>query len=194
VVDVKAEPLPTKEESLRQIAQEAAKKKSEVDGLEENKQAELHTIRQSERIKFREELREVLQTFGNAAGPEIDKLAKRYGYDIDRERALRARYAWKFTRTTMESKVRITRALDLPEAAILNFLSDEIHLQIGTREGPRNRNEVRIRAARMLLNFPLPATDATAGPAPSVRPNPGVAATKTPKRVPTDRGVDPGPR
>jgi hypothetical protein len=74
---VKAEPLPTKEESLRQIVEEAAKKQAEIDGYDEEKLAEIRALRQGERIKFREELRETLRSFGNNAGPEIDKLAKR---------------------------------------------------------------------------------------------------------------------
>ncbi len=50
-------------------------------GSSENKLAEFRAIRQSERVKFRDELRDALQSFGDQAGPEIDKLAKRYGYD-----------------------------------------------------------------------------------------------------------------
>jgi len=194
VVDVKTEPLPTKEESLRQIEEEAVKKQAEIDGLEERKQAEFRSIRQSERLKFRDELREVLQSFGNSAGPEIDKLAKRYGYDMDRKKFIRALNTWKFTRISTQAKVRFTRSLDLPETVILNFLSDEIHIQIGSREGPRDRNEVRIRAAKMLLNFELPATDATAIPVQSVRPNPGVASTRTPQRTTSGSGIGPRPR
>ena len=187
VIDVKAEPLPTKEESLRQIEEEAAKKKTEIDGFAENKQAELRAMRQSERLKFRDELRAVLESSGNRAGPEIDELSKRYGYDVDREKFVRARNVWRFTRKTLKEKVRFTRSLDLPESFILNFLSDEIYLQIGTREGPRNKNEGRIRAARMLLNFPLPVTDATASPAQSVSPNPGADSPKIQKRATSGR-------
>jgi len=78
-------------------------------------------------------------------------------------------------------KVRLTRVIDLPEAAILTFLSDEIDRQLGTRDGPRNRNEVRIRAAKKLMEFELPATVAPAGRVPSRLPNPGVVPTRTPQ-------------
>ena len=104
LVELKAEPLPTKEEAIRQIFDEAAKKQAEIDGFEVNKQVEFHAIRHSERLKFREELRDLLQTFGNRAGPEIDKLAKRFGYDTDRAKYARAHHAWKFTRMTTLSK------------------------------------------------------------------------------------------
>jgi hypothetical protein len=194
VGDVKIEPLPTKEESLRQIEEEAAKKQAEIDGLEASKLAEFRSMRQSERLKFRDELREVLQSYGNGAGPEIDKLAKRYGYDTDRVRFVRARNAWKFTQMSMQAKVRFTRSLDLPETTVLNFLSDELIRKIGAREGPRDQNEARIRAAKMLLNFELPATDATASPVQSVRPHPGVASTKTPQRTTSGSGVGSRPR
>jgi hypothetical protein len=189
VVDVKTEPLPTKEESLRQIEDEAAKKQAEIDGLDASMQAELHAKRQSERLKFRDELRALLQAFGNRAGPEIDELSKRNGYDVDREKFARARNAWRYTRMSTESRVRFTRSLDLPEAVILNFLSDEIYLQIGTRDGPRNKNEGRIRAARMLLNFQLPTAGATASPAQPVPPNPGVDSPKRQKRATSGKDV-----
>jgi hypothetical protein len=82
--------------------------------------------------------------------------------------------------------------LDLPEAAILNFLSDEFDKQIGTREGPRNRNGVRIRAAEMLMKFELPATGAPAGRVPSGLPNPGVVPTRTPQSKPSGSGTRQG--
>ena len=68
--DVKAEPLPTKAETLRQIAAESAKKQAELNRFEENKQTEFRSIRQTERVKFRDELREVLQTFGDDVPPD----------------------------------------------------------------------------------------------------------------------------
>jgi hypothetical protein len=194
VVDVKAEPLPTKEESLRQIEEEAAKKQAEIDGLEANKLAEFRSMRQSERLKFREELREVLQSSGNTAGPEIDKLAKRYGYDAERVKLIRARNTWKFGGMPTRAKVRFTRSLDLPETAVLNFLIEEITLKIGSRDGPRDGNEVRIRAAKMLLTFELPTQDTTASPDQSARPNPGVVSTKTPQRTTSGSGVGSRPR
>jgi hypothetical protein len=195
VVDVKVEPLPTKEESLRQIEEEAEKKQAEIDGLEANKQAEFRSMRQSERLKFRDELRQVLQSFGNSAGPEIDKLAKRYGYDMERVKLTRALNTWKFAGKSTQAKVRFTRSLDLPETAILHFLIAELTMKIGSREGPRDQNEVRIRAAKMLLSFELPAEDATtATPVQPVRPNPGVASTKTPQRTTSGSRVVSRPR
>ncbi len=69
VVEVKPEPLPTKEESVREIANEAAKKQAEIDRFDAKQQAEFHAMRQSERVKFRDELRNVLHSFGEQRGP-----------------------------------------------------------------------------------------------------------------------------
>jgi hypothetical protein len=189
VVEVKPEPLPTKEESVRQIANEAAKKQAEIDKYDAKQQAEFHAMRQSERVKFRDELRNALHSFGDQAGPEIDKLAKRYGYEFDRQKQFRADYAWKHTRMTTREKVRLTRSLDLPETAILHFLSDQLAQQIGKRDGPRNRNEARIRAANLLLRYELPATDSASSPDQTVRAKPGVASNKTRENATSGPGV-----
>jgi hypothetical protein len=179
-------PLPSREESVRQIREEAAKKQAELNQLGATKQAEYRAFRQSERVKFRDELRDVLDTHGNLAGPEIDLVAKRYSYDVDRQKFLRAHNSWKSSRSSIESKIRFTRSLGLPEPAILNLLSDELVFQIGTREGPRNRNDVRIRAARMLLKSELPAADSidNVSPPDNPEPNPDRSPQRaTPGRV-----------
>ncbi len=71
------------------------------------------------------------------------------------------------------------RALDLPETVILDFLSDDFHAQVRTRNGPRNENEVRIRAAHRLLQLELPPEDAM----PVARP----PADSTPARTSRSR-------
>ena len=72
---------------MRQIAEEAAKKQAEIETRDETREAETRSRRHEERVKFREELREVLRLHGSQAGPEIDKLARRYGYDVDSEKS-----------------------------------------------------------------------------------------------------------
>ncbi len=153
------DPLPTKEESDRQLEEEARKKQAEIDSLEARQLSAVREMRQRERLEFRAELREILQIHGNRAGIEIDKLCKRNAYDSTSDQFLKAREMWRFSRLSTVMKVRYIRSLGLPEVAILNFLSDLIHLRIGTRDGPRDRNEVRIRAARALLKYGLPGTD-----------------------------------
>ena len=88
--------------------------------------------------------------------------------------------------------MRLTRALELPETVILDFLSAEIDKQKNSREGPSSSNAVRIRAAKMLLKFELPTTTAPAGRLPSGLPNQGVDPITTPQRRPS--GISAGQR
>jgi hypothetical protein len=150
------QPLPTPEESLREIEQEAAQKQTEIREDEAKKQMEVHAARYEERVKFRDELRAALKEFGREAAPEIERLCQRYSYDKDPVRLALASSKWRFARLSLAAKVKIVRELDLPESAILDFLSDDLHLQVRGRNGPRNENEVRIRAAQQLLKFELP--------------------------------------
>jgi len=159
------EPLPSKEETLRQIEEEAARKQAEILARDENREQETRTRRHEERVKFREELREVLLTHGNVAGPEIDKLAKRYGFDVDSQKHEQAVRIWQFKRGSLLSKVRLIRSLDLPESVILDFLSDDLNVRRNTPKGPRNKNEVRVRAANQLLSFELAEAGSAVPPA-----------------------------
>ena len=76
-------PLPSKEESLRQIEEEAAKLRAESLVQVENKVANQHSQRIADQIKFHDELREAIRSFGYQAGPEIEKIAKRYDGEIN---------------------------------------------------------------------------------------------------------------
>jgi hypothetical protein len=152
------QPLPSKEESLLQIAEEARRKQAELAARDENRELESRARRLEERMKFREELRAILRVHGNQAGPEIDKLAQRYGYDIDTDRYEQGIKIWRSARSPL-SKVRLIRSLELPESVILNFLSDDLHMLVRSRSGPRNENEVRVRAAQKLLSYELPAAE-----------------------------------
>jgi len=154
------QPLPTKEEMDRQLEAEAAHNQAELQDQLEKKTADLRSSRYQERVKFREELRAALQQPASLAGPEIDALAKRYSYDADRDRLVQATNFWRAMRKSQAWKVEKIRSLELPETVILNFLSDEFHAQVRTRNGPRNENEVRIRAAHRLLELDLPPEDA----------------------------------
>jgi hypothetical protein len=179
VVSPAVDPLPTKEESLREIEEEAARKQAEIMARDENREKEQHARRYEERVKFRDELREILRIEGKFAGPEIDKLAKRYGYDTDAQKFARAARIWEVSRATTLAKVRLIRSLELPESVILNFLSDDLHIRRGSRNGPRDENEVRVRAAQMLLGFELSEAD-SAVPAPAVSPRRSLARPGTP--------------
>jgi hypothetical protein len=165
--------LPSKEESERQFAAEAAQNQAELREMQERKETELRSFRYQERVKFREELRAALQQPFDQVAPEINRLAQRYSYDSDRERLAQANRIWRGSRTSQAAKVRLIRALDLPESVILDFLSDDFHAQVRAPKGPRNEKEVRIRAAQRLLQLELPAEDAMPAVRPSVDALPG---------------------
>jgi hypothetical protein len=153
-------PLPSKEESERQLREEALKKQADRFAQVENRVALQRSQRIIDQTKFHDELREAIRSHKNLAGPEIDKIAKRYDGEIDHARWNQALQAWKFSRLSQSAKVKYVRDLDLPDAVILEFLCADIHTQINKRNGPRNENEVRVRAATLLLKlYPVAAVD-----------------------------------
>jgi hypothetical protein len=156
------QPLPTKEEFDRQNREEAAKKQAERFAQVENRLATQHSHWIEEQLKFREELSEAIRSYKNQAGPEIDKIAKRYSTDVDPVNWRRAHQKWRFERgVTQLAKVKYIRDLELPEVVILDFLSDDLHPQVKKRNGPRNESEVRVRAALQLLHYDFPGADAS---------------------------------
>jgi hypothetical protein len=178
------EPLPTKEESLREIEEEAERKDADRRAKRATQDEAARLEKLKERIKFREELRVILAHPGGDARLEIDKLAQRYGYDTDHERYGRADQIWRFARVSQETKVRLIRALDLPESVILDLLSNNLHVLVKTRNGPRDENEVRVWAARQLLSYELPGERAARRPKARVEAGGGAAG------APAQRGND----
>jgi hypothetical protein len=171
-------PLPTVEESKRQIEEEAARREAEIIAQVENRNADLKSKWLEEQTKFREELAEVVRSKGMRAGPDIANLDKRYAYQGDPIKAETAYQMWRLMRTSEKAKVNKLRSLELPETKILEFMCSSLHGTIGTRRGPRDENEVRVRAAMQLLKYPL----GTANPGPSPENGDGVgppAARKT---------------
>jgi hypothetical protein len=162
--------LPTLEESMREIEAEAADKGAELKQLNQTKQAEARSVKDRERRKFRDELRDVLRDPPDQAGPEIDRLVSRYGYDVD-PLHLRTAFSIWVSRRSQALKVNAIRELGLPETVILNFMSDEMRWRIRRRNGPRNENEARVMAAQQLMKYELPApggkdaSDSVASPA-----------------------------
>jgi hypothetical protein len=183
-------PLPTKEESLREIQEEAARKTAELLAQRASRAESERQMRLDARAKFRQELRQVLALQGTDAGTEIDKLSHRYGYDVDMERYKLADEAWRFRRMSPKERVRYVRSLDLPETVILDFLSNDLHKQLNKRNGPRDEKEVRVRAAWMLLSYELPSEAAPASPRPGGTPG-GARSTAPARRA--DQ-ADAGPR
>ena len=186
------QPQPTQEQLLQDIQAEAAEKNAELkqrrdlkDHAREVVDAESQARVEDERAAFRRDLREAIKLSRKEAATQIDDLCNRYGrnYSDDlrsKARFLLERYGGKMSR---EAKVRMLRFHGVPEAGILDFLANDIHFMINTRNGPRDSNEVRIDAAKQLLRIALvkDAGGASKGlPAPRVRPATSAASNSAP--------------
>ena len=146
-------PLPSREETERQIRAEAARIKQEKDVLLEQQKEELHGLRDDERRQFLDELRMLIKVHGPAAGPEIEHLSGKAGKTDDPDILGQARRVITEMRGTRQDKVRKLRELGVPETVILNYVANELERNRGARNGPRTRNEVWIRAGKLLINY-----------------------------------------
>ena len=158
------QPQPTQDQLLQDIQAEAAEKNAELkqrrdlkDRAREVVDAESQARVEDERAAFRRDLREAIKLSRKEAATQIDDLCNRYGRNYSDElrskaRFLLERYGGKMSR---EAKVRMLRFHGVPEPGILDFLANEIHHMINSRNGPRDSNEVRIDAAKQLLSIKL---------------------------------------
>ena len=162
------EPRLTKEQIWQEIQDEARQKKAEqvnlgreVEGSKSREFFEAIKKAHLERRPFHDELRRILIELKQDAGPEINSLCDRYGRgnvhpDIQKvvTHTLNLRSAKGLRR---EAKVKLMRLQGLPEPVILDALANELDPMIrGKRGGPKDRNGVRVVAAKLLLTFPPP--------------------------------------
>ena len=184
-------PPPTREELLDDIRAEAAEKRAKRKQLNNIKdrargemEAEALARTEEDRVLFRRELREILKSGSKKAGQEIDDLCDKYGRNYDPE--LRARVTHVLTRTngrmSRDAKVRLLRVYGVPEPGILDFLANDLHRMINSRNGPRDSNEVRISAANQLLTIKLGKDPGAAGGLQAQRGRP--AGATPPGRTP----------
>ena len=158
------QPQPTQDQLLQDIQAEAAQKNADLkqrrdlkDRAREVVDAESQARVEDERAAFRRDLREAIKLSRKEAATQIDDLCNRYGRNYSDElrskaRFLLERYGGKMSR---EAKVRMLRLHGVPEAGILDFLANEIHHMVNSRNGPRDSNDVRIDAAKQLLSIKL---------------------------------------
>ncbi len=115
----------------------------------------IHKLNQ-ERLQFHDDLRRLLRAEGEGAGDEIKALCEKYGRDtlpgLEKAVALvRSRTAAKLNRG---DTIELMRRYGMPETIIFDYLANELDHYRNMRGGPRDRNEVRVRAARLLLTYP----------------------------------------
>lgn len=146
-------PLPTKEETERQIREEAARLQRENAVRLVQQEQDLRALRDDERQRFRDQLRKILEVHGSRAGAEIEQLSLQTGRDEDPEMRLRAYRVLATTGISERTKVRKLREVGVPETVVLDYLANGINKDLGARNGPRSPNDVWVRAARRLLFY-----------------------------------------
>src|SRR5271166_5644314 len=185
------QPQPTQDQLLQDIQAEAAEKNAELkqrrdlkDRAREVVDSESQARVEDERAAFRRDLREAIKLSRKEAAIQIDDLCNRYGRNYSDELRSKARYLLqRCGKMSREAKVRMLRFHGVPEPGILDFLANEIHHMINSRNGPRDSNEVRIDAAKQLLSIKLvkDAGGASKGlPAQRVRPAASAASNSAP--------------
>jgi hypothetical protein len=154
----------SKEAILDDIQREAAEKENQRQSLEDLKPrarallfAEFVAKIQAGRTPFRNELQQTLKTYGPNAGGEIDKLCNEFGREMPPE--IKSAYYRAIRRTpqrmTRQAEIEFMRGCGLPEPVILDYLANKVHKTLNTRGGPRDENEVRVKAAQILLSVPV---------------------------------------
>ncbi|HEV3121278.1 MAG TPA: hypothetical protein VGY53_05225, partial [Isosphaeraceae bacterium] len=145
---------------------------------------------EADRPRFRADLQRVLARFGDRSAPEIDRLMDRY--DMEPPKAIEE-YARNLVkqmagRTSRQQHVDLLRMAGLPETRVLDYLCQWEKRNLHARNGPRNEDEVLVRAARLLISVPVPpprpappiqekTPTATVGPLPPA-PQPAAGANR----------------
>ena len=175
-------PIP-KEEALRDIRREAARKVAEGDRNEDRQvraaareQAEARR-RQAEQVRrsehfvdedrpiFLEELRRILRAGGPRTGVQIEDLCRQHKQVLPAavEKAFKRAQLAVAARLNRRKRVELYRKLGLPEPRILYELANDELANVGMRQGPRNRMEALVVASRRLLEIPPPGPEPVAG-------------------------------
>jgi hypothetical protein len=167
----KAEPKVTKDQILADIQGEAALRKAEQQNIERDmagakirEYLEVFHKLNDDRPKFHAELRQILREPGDSSD-KIKLLCERYGRELLPEVKLAVSRDLQGAAAGLrqDSKIKMMRKYGVPEAAILDFLANDLHKKINTRGGPSGPKEVRVFAARRLLLYPPTAPRAKAG-------------------------------
>jgi hypothetical protein len=160
------EPLPSREQVLADIQQEAQAKQAERAELEQFKDQIPDIARQAaamevqaQRAKFLADLRSLIREKKGKAGVEIGQLHLRYNENVDPKLELQLRQLIKrFSgRTSLRTKIKALRALGLPEPRILEIAVTYVHRREHSSRCNRFEPEMYVLAARELIATALPA-------------------------------------
>ena len=190
------EPMPVpppevnKAEVLEAIDREAERLKAKQEKLEdfkasatERQMRDAWNKAQRERAEFHAELEVLLRRLGNRAGPSIDSLCDRYGRETVPEirNAVNRLLSRSAAGLSFEGKIELMRKYGYPEPMILDYLYQRMYRRINTPGGPRDKFEVRVLAARILLGHQDSAPSKTAAPPPlTARPGSGALSPPGP--------------
>jgi hypothetical protein len=154
----------TKEEFEEDIQREAARKEAERRKLEDLEPqlrtwelVELLRKNEADRVPFHNDLRNAVVQQGNKAGPVIEALCERHGRSTfpEIEKRVGRLLATSYGRFGYKAKVAMMRDFGLPETMILDYIASNVDRRsLGTRGGPRSKDEVWVHAARLLLTMP----------------------------------------
>lgn len=173
-------PPPSRDEMLQAIQDEAVAKAAQREDLVRQKdeararaEAEARQRVADERAAFRRALHDIVSVGGPDAGRQIDELCNQFGRNYGNE--LRQRVTAVLLRTrgkrlSRDDEIGLLRTLGVPEPGILDFLANGVKNSIGSRNGPRNPDEVRLWAARQLLRSRPTTTELDAARASSAIP------------------------
>jgi hypothetical protein len=162
-------PMPTKDQVFDEIRAEADVKKAElkeIRGLKERAREEVAAESlerlESQRVDFRQQLEEILKSGSPTRGKEIDELCDKFGRTYDPLIRKKAGYVLSHLtgKVTLKSKVTVLRKVGVPEPGVLDFLANELHHYVNSRNGPRDKDDVRVQAAKQLLLLKLPRISA----------------------------------
>lgn len=130
-----------------------------------------------ERREFLTQLQRAVRDGGQRAPEMVRELESRFRREpspVASDRFVRVQQAGSIQRLARDQKVLLLRRIDLPEPIILDILAREVVQRVGTRQGPKSRDEALLVAARQLLHVPL------APPDPAPPPDRPVAAAPPP--------------
>ena len=118
------------------------------------------------------------------AGKAIDDLCDRFGRSYGQETKNQVKVVMERAhgKVSRRDEVMLLRSMGVPEPGVLDYLSNEIHRNsLHKRNGPQNPDEVRLFAARQLLQI------GPESPPPAPRPTPASPTARS-RPAPARRG------